>query len=340
MQYAQLGSTGLQVSRICLGMMSYGSTEYQGWVLPGSEGVRHTKRALEAGVNFFDTADFYSNGLSETILGDAISELTSRNNVVLSTKVGIGLEKGPNRRGLSRKYMMAAVEDSLRRLKTDYIDLYQLHIQDFSTPLEETIDALADIVRSGKARYVGLSNYSAWNLARVHYTAKYNNRLKMSATQIQYNLAYREEERDTIPFSRVEGIGLLVYSPLARGLLAGNKLSGTSLTEREKARAETDLKAAATYGTEEDRMIAARVVGLAEQRGVSASQIALAWLLNKPYINAVTCGVLEDSHLDAAVGALDIRLDDKEISLLEELYTPRRPIEIDAPLKVGGERVK
>lgn len=336
MQYAQLGTTGLQVSRICLGMMSYGSDSYQGWVLPPEDGHRHVKLALESGINFFDTADFYSKGMSESILGDAIARYASRDDVVIATKVGLPLDQGINRRGLSRKYVMSALDASLRRLKTDYIDLFMMHHPDFNTPMEETLGTLEDAVRAGKIRYIGASNHPAWYLARAHHMGRHNNRLRMDAIQIQYNLAYREEERETIPFCQSEGIGMTVYSPLARGLLAGNRVAGAAMTEREKTRSETDMKAKATYGTEADMRIVNRVREVAGARGVPDSQVAMAWLLGKPYINAITCGALEDRHLEMAVKACDLVLTDEEMESLESLYEPRAPMETHVPLKPSG----
>jgi aryl-alcohol dehydrogenase-like predicted oxidoreductase len=338
MQYSYLGNTGLQVSRICLGMMSYGSASYQGWVLPAEDGHRHVKLALEAGVNFFDTADFYSKGMSESILGDAISQHARRDDVVIATKIGLALEPGVNRDGLSRKYVFSAAEASLRRLKTDYIDLFMMHHTDFHTPFDETLSALEDLVRAGKVRYIGASNHPAWYLARAHYIGQHKYNLKMDSTQIQYNLAYREEERETIPFCQSEGVGMTVYSPLARGLLAGNRVAAAAMTEREKIRSETDMKAKATYGTEADMRIVKRVSEVAKARGVSDSQVAMAWLLGKSHINSITCGVLEDAHLKNAVDACDLILTGEETSSLEALYEPRAPMETHVPLKAGDQK--
>ncbi len=335
----RLGTSGLQVSRIGLGMMSYGSSRFQSWVLPPADGVRFVRLALDRGINFFDTADFYSLGQSEETLGRAVASLTERANVVIATKVGMPAGPGPNDRGLSRKHIMAGVDASLRRLKTDYIDLYQLHNPDPQTPIEETIDAMGDVVRAGKALYIGASNYPAWELALANQSAmQMHPGLRFVSTQMEYNLTFREEERETVPMCISQGIGALAYSPLARGWLAGNRLKPRQLTKREKGRAAGDMKAKANYGSEHDRRIAQRLAEVALKRGVPPARVALAWLLSRPYVSSIICGVLEPSHLDVAVAATELKLSAGEIIALEELYEPQRPKDIHAPITTSGKR--
>ena len=333
----RLGTSGLLVSRIGLGMMSYGSSRFQSWVLPPADGVRFVRLALDSGINFFDTADFYSLGQSEETLGRAVASLTKRANVVIATKVGMPVGPGLNDRGLSRKHIMAAVDASLRRLKTDYIDLYQLHNPDPQTPMEQTIDAMADVVRAGKALYIGASNYPAWELALANQSAMQRS-LRFVSTQMEYNLTFREEERETIPMCIAQGIGALAYSPLARGWLAGNRLKPRALTKREKGRAAGDMKAKANYGSDHDRRIAQRLADVASKRGVPPARVALAWLLSRPYVSSIVCGVLEPSHLDEAVAATELKLSAAEIVALEELYEPQRPKDIHAPITTSGKR--
>jgi aryl-alcohol dehydrogenase-like predicted oxidoreductase len=338
MIFNNLGSTGIQVSRICLGMMSYGSNRFQSWVLAPAEGVRFVRMALESGINFFDTADFYSQGQSEETLGRAVAQLTKRENVVLATKVGMPVGPGPNDRGLSRKHIFAAVDASLRRLKTDYIDLYQLHNPDPETPIEETLSAMADVVRAGKARYIGASNYASWELALANRAMHTDHSMRIATTQMEYNLTFREVERELVPMCLAEGIGGLAYSPLARGWLAGNRLDPGKLTKREKGRAGGDMKAIANYGSEHDRQIAVRLAEIAKERGVSPARMALAWLLSRPVVNAVICGMIEPAHLKEAVAATDLRLSSSEISRLEVLYQPQRAKDVHAPINKSGER--
>ena len=338
MIFNRLGTSGLQVSRIGLGMMSYGSTRFQSWVLPPAYGIRFVRLALDRGINFFDTAAFYSLGQSEETLGRAVAGLTKRANVVIATKVGMPAGPGPNDRGLSRKHIMAAVDASLRRLKTDYIDLYQLHNPDPQTPIEETIDAMADVVRAGKALYIGASNYPAWELALANQKAMRDRGLRFVSTQMEYNLTFREEERETVPMCSAQGIGALAYSPLARGWLAGNRLKPRELTKREKGRAAGDMKAKANYGSDHDRRIVQRLTDVASKRGVPPARVALAWLLSRPYVSSIICGVLEPSHLDEAAAATELKLSAAEIIALEELYEPQRPKDIHAPITASGKR--
>ncbi len=338
MIFNRLGRTGLKVSRIGLGMMSYGSNRFQSWVLPSAEGERFVKLALDRGVNFFDTSDFYSLGQSEACLGRAAAKLTARSNVVIATKVGMPVGPRPSDRGLSRKHIMTAIDASLRRLKTDYVDLYQLHNPDPETPIEETIEAMHDVVRAGKARYIGASNYPAWELALANRTAQVRHKLRFASTQAEYNLTFREEERETIPMCAAEGIGVLVYSPLARGWLAGNRLRPRGLTKREKSRAQGDMKARTNYGSDHDRRIAGRLAEVAAKRDVPPARMALAWLLARPAVSSIICGVLEPSHLDEAVAATELTLSAREIALLEELYEPQKLKDIHAPITRSGER--
>ena len=329
MKYARLGGTGLEVSKVCLGMMSYGSPDWQPWVLPGDEAEIFVRQALDHGINFFDTADFYSLGASEEALGRAVARLTDRSNVVIATKVGLPMAPGANRGGSSRKHIHQAIDASLKRLGTDYVDLYQLHKADPLTPIEETMDALTDVVRAGKALFVGATNFSAWQLAEAACTGAARGSVRFVSMQVQYNLAFREEERDTIPFCVSQGIGVTVYSPLGRGWLAGNRLGRAGMTAREAVRATRDAKAHASYGSEGDVAILQRLLEVAEERGVPASRLALAWLHARPAVDSVLCGALEAAHLDEAVAAVDLILTDAEIHRLEEVYTAQ-------PLKDDG----
>jgi aryl-alcohol dehydrogenase-like predicted oxidoreductase len=320
MEYVNLGRTGLKVSRICLGTMTYGTPAWREWVLPEEESRPFIKRALELGINFFDTADMYSNGLSEEILGRALRDFAAqREEVVIATKVFFPTGPGPNDRGLSRKHIMAAIDASLRRLGTDYVDLYQIHRWDAETPIEETLEALHDIVKAGKARYIGASSMYAWQFAKALYTADRHGWTRFVSMQNHYNLIYREEEREMIPLCRAEGIAIIPWSPLARGFLAGNRTPDRS---GETTRARTDAFAHTMYYQENDFAIVDRVVELAKQRGVAPAQIALAWLLHQPGVTAPIIGASKMAHLEQAVAALDIQLSAEERTTLEELYRP------------------
>jgi aryl-alcohol dehydrogenase-like predicted oxidoreductase len=331
-RYVRLGRSGLEVSRVCLGMMSFGSPSWQPWVLPGKEGAAFVRQALDLGVNFFDTADFYSNGESEISLGEAISKLVSRHKVVIATKVGLPMEPGPNGMGLSRKHIHTSIDASLRRLKTDYVDLYQLHRADPATPIEETLGILGDLVRAGKVLHIGLSNFAAWQLASAYFIGKFESGVRISSAQIQYNLAFREEERDTLPFCKEFGLGTIVYSPLARGWLTGNRLEQTSLTTREAARAKGDAKAHALYGNDADRHVLDCLHQVAKERGIPMGQAALAWLHTRNTVSSILCGALEPTHLKEAVAAADFKLSDEETARLEACYVPQ-------PLKDDGLQV-
>lgn len=319
MQYVNLGRSGLKVSRICLGMMTYGTSKWRPWVLDEAEARPFIQRALEFGINFFDTADMYSLGVSEEILGRAIKDFTRREEVVIATKVFFPMGEGPNQRGLSRVHIMHAIDASIRRLGTDYVDLYQIHRWDPETPIEETLEALHDVVKSGKARYVGASSMYAWQFARSLYLADLHGWTRFISMQNHYNLVYREEEREMLPLCRAEGIGVIPWSPLARGFLTGNRLPeewGSTI------RAQTDDFAHRLYYQPADFEVVGRVVDLAERRGVKPAQIALAWLLHKPVITAPIIGASKMHHLEEAVSALEIKLSTEDIQFLEEPYRP------------------
>ncbi len=315
MQYVNLGKTGLKVSRLCLGTMTYGSSKWRSWVLDEEAARPFFQRAVEAGINFFDTADMYSVGLSETVVGRAIREYTRRDDVVIATKVYFPMGPGVNNRGLSRKHIMAAIDASLRRLATEYVDLYQIHRFDPETPIEETLEALHDVVKSGKALYIGASSMHAWQLAKMLYTADSHGWTRFVSMQNHYNLIYREEEREMIPHCIDQGIAVIPWSPLARGFLAGNR-------KRETDRAKTDDIAQQFYVAESDFTIADRVSELAKRRGVSPAQIALAWILRKRGVTAPIVGASKPGQLDEAVAALEIQLDESELQFLEEPYQP------------------
>ena len=319
MQYVNLGKTGLKVSRLCLGTMTYGSREWREWVLTEEESRPFIKRALESGINFFDTADMYSLGVSEKILGQALKDFAKRDQVIIATKVYNAMGDGPNDRGLSRKHIFDSIDASLQRLQTDYVDLYQIHRWDNETPIEETLEALHDIVKSGKVRYIGASSMYAWQFAKALYTADLHGWTRFVSMQNHYNLVYREEEREVLPLSRAEGIGIIPWSPLARGFLAGNRQKEGY---GETVRAKTDEFAHNLYYDEGDFEIVDRVVDLAKARGVSPAQIALAWLLHQPGVTAPIIGASKLHHLEDAIAALDIKLDDKERAHLEEPYRP------------------
>lgn len=324
MDYVNLGETGLKVSRICLGMMSYGTSQWRDWVLDEDESRPFIRRALELGVNFFDTADMYSAGVSEEVTGRALQEFASREEVVIASKVYFPTnEDDPNARGLSRKHIMHAIDNTLRRLGTDYVDLYQIHRWDYTTPIEETLEALHDVVKAGKARYIGASSMYAWQFAKALHLQDANGWTRFVSMQNLYNLLYREEEREMIPLCEDEGVGLIPWSPLARGFLAGTR---TREDWGETARAKSDTMAHEQYYGDRDFDILDRVKTLAEQRGVSPAQIALAWLLHKPAVDAPIVGATKMQHLEEAVEASELELGDEEMAMLEELYSPRAVI--------------
>lgn len=320
MEYTRLGSTGLKVSRLCLGAMTYGSKKWREWVLEEDEGRPFIKRALELGINFFDTADIYSLGLSEEILGRAIRDFApSRENVVIATKVFNAMGDQPNERGLSRKHIHHAIDNSLRRLGMDYVDLYQIHRFDYDTPIEETLEALDDVVKSGKALYIGASSMFAWQFAKMLYKSDERGISRFVSMQNHYNLIYREEEREMIPLCMAEGVGIIPWSPLARGFLAGNRRPQDF---GETIRAKTDEYAHRLYYQPSDFAVVERLTQVAQRRGVSNAQIALAWMLGKPGVTAPIIGASKMQHLEDAVAAMKIKLEKDEIRQLEECYQP------------------
>jgi 1-deoxyxylulose-5-phosphate synthase len=319
MEYVRLGSTGLKVSRICLGTMTYGTPEWRPWVLDEAGSRPFIKRAIEAGINFFDTADMYSRGASEEVVGRALKDFTTRDQAVVATKVFYPMGDGPNDRGLSRKHIFAAIDASLRRLGTDYVDLYQIHRFDAGTSIEETVEALHDVVKAGKARYLGASSMSTWRFEKMLRVADAHGWTRFVSMQNHYNLVYREEEREMMPLCREDGIGVIPWSPLARGFLAGNRRRG----ERgDTIRAKTDEFSHQLYYADSDFTIADRVAALAAGRGLKPAQIALAWLLAQPGVTAPIVGASKAGHLEDAIGSLDVRLSEDERRGLEELYQP------------------
>ena len=318
MEYTKLGSTGLDVSRIALGCMTYGEPDRgnHAWTLTEEDSRPLIRAALEAGITFLDTANVYSDGTSEEIVGRAVRDFSSREEVVLATKVHGRMRPGPNGAGLSRRAIMTEIDHSLRRLGTDYVDLYQIHRWDPTTPIEETLEALHDVVKAGKARYIGASSMWAWQFSQALYTADLHGWTRFVTMQDHYNLLNREEEREMLPLCADQGIGVLPWSPLARGKLTRPWTEST-------ARSETDEFGRTLYDTaESDRTVVDRVAQVAEQRGVSRAQIALAWVLANPVVTAPIVGAGKPTHLDDAVAALDITLTADEIELLTEPYTP------------------
>jgi len=322
MIHTNLGSTGLKVSRLCLGTMTYGSKSWRDWILDEEEARPFFRRAIEAGINFFDTADMYSRGASEEVVGRQLKELAKRHEVVIATKVFFPIFSGPNGGGLSRKHIMEAVDASLRRLGVDYIDLYQIHRFDQHTPIEETLEALHDVVKAGKALYIGASSMYAWQFARMLHVAERHGWTRFVSMQPHYNLIYREEEREMIPLCMAEGVGVIPWSPLARGFLAGNRTRDKKGSET--ARSKSDDYAHDMYYADSDFDVVDRVVELAKRRGVAPAQIALAWILHRPGITAPIVGASKIEQLDQAIAALEIKLDAEEMKFLEEPYQPHR----------------
>ncbi len=319
MEYTNLGRSGLKVSRICLGTMTYGTPEWRDWVLPEEDSRPFIRRALELGINFIDTADMYSLGVSEEVLGRALRDFAKRDEVIVATKVFFPMGDKPNQSGLSRKHILDSIDASLQRLGTDYVDLYQIHRWDPETPVEETLEALHDVVKAGKARYIGASSMYAWQFAKMLYTADLHGWTRFVAMQNHYNLIYREEEREMIPLCIDQGVGIIPWSPMARGFLAGNR---TRDKGGKTTRSQVDDYAHDMYYQDADFDIVDRVVELAERRGNSPAQIALAWMLHKPGITSPIIGASKMPHLEEAVAALEIDLSEEEITFLEELYTP------------------
>ena len=320
MQYVNLGSTGLKVSRLCAGMMTYGSKKWRAWVLEEAEARPLIRRSLEVGINFFDTADMYSDGVSEEILGRALKDFgPGRDRVVIATKVFNPMGDDPNQRGLGRKHIRHSIDESLRRLQTDYVDLYQIHRFDYSTPVEETLEALNDVVKAGKALYIGASSMFAWQFASMLYKSDELGLARFVTMQNHYNLVYREEEREMLPLCREEGIGVIPWSPLARGFLMGNR---RGKSEGDTVRSQTDQYANDLYYQPGDFTVVDRVTEIARRRGLNNAQIALAWVLHQPGITAPIVGTSKSSHLDDAVAALDVKLDEAELKALAEPYQP------------------
>ena len=321
MKYVNLGQTGLRVSRICLGMMSYGNDSERPWVLDEDGAEPIVKAALDGGITFFDTADVYSGGASEIATGRLLAKYVSREDVVVATKVHGAMGPGQNDRGLSRKHIMAGIDASLRRLDMDYVDLYQIHRWDPRTPIEETMGALEDVVRAGKARYIGASSMFAWQFAKAQHVADAHGWTRFVSMQNHYNLLYREEEREMIPQCADQGVGVIPWSPLARGVLAGNR---TRSGERNTTRAGSDPFSDSLYAVDADFDVVDRVVEVAAGRGVPPAQVALAWLLHKPGVTAPIVGATKPGHLEDALAAERLGLSEQEISLLEEPYLPHR----------------
>ncbi|HEX7287907.1 MAG TPA: aldo/keto reductase [Candidatus Angelobacter sp.] len=316
MEYTNLGFTGTKVSRLCLGCMTYGTSKWREWVLEEEESRPFIKQALELGINCFDTADMYSIGRSEEILGRALKDFgPPRDKLVIATKVFFPMGEGPNEKGLSRKHIMQAIDASLRRLGTDYVDLYQIHRFDYETPMEETLEALHDVVKAGKALYIGASSMFAWQFARMLYTADRLGLTRFITMQNHYNLVYREEEREMAPLCRAERVGLLPWSPLARGLLTGTRKART-------LRAKTDDYTQKLYTREADDRVVDCVADVAKERGVPPAQVALAWLLHKPGVTAPIVGASKAHHLSDAVAAVALQLTKQEIDKLESVYVP------------------
>ena len=320
MDHIRLGNTGLKVSRLCLGCMTYGSPQWRPWVLDEAASLPFFKRALEAGINFFDTADVYSQGESERVTGKALKEYAKRHEVVIATKVNGPMGADPNNRGLSRKHIMDAIDRSLTRLGVDYVDLYQIHRFDPDTPVEETLEALNDVVRAGKARYIGASSMYAWQFMKMLSVSRANGWTPFVSMQPQYNLVYREEEREMLPLCADQGIGVIPWSPLARGFLAGGRASpGEGNTER----ARSDEFAPRLYYRAPDFAVVDAVSEIAKARGVSNMQVALAWVLRNPTITAPIIGTSKAHHLDDAVASLSLMLSDDEVTRLEVHYKPK-----------------
>jgi aryl-alcohol dehydrogenase-like predicted oxidoreductase len=319
MEYVKLGRTGLDVSRICVGCMSYGDPERGShkWTLPEKESIESVQHALKLGINFFDTANVYSDGTSEEFVGKALKRFAKRDEVVLATKVHGRMHEGPNGAGLSRKAILSEIDHSLKRLQTDYVDLYQIHRWDYQTPIEETLEALNDVVRAGKARYLGASSMFAWQFAKALSIADHHGWARFVSMQNYVNLIYREEEREMLPLCKTEGVGVIPWSPLARGRL-------TRDWDAETDRSQNDEFGAKLYAAsaEADRKVVADCAKVSEKRKIPRAQVALAWLLQKPEITAPIVGPTKLSHLDDAVAAVSVKLDPDDIKLLESAYVP------------------
>jgi aryl-alcohol dehydrogenase-like predicted oxidoreductase len=320
MEQVRLGKTGLKVSRLCLGCMTYGSPEWRSWVLDREQSKPFFQSAIEKGITFFDTANVYSIGASEEVTGHWLREFARREEIVVATKVNGPMGKGPNEKGLSRKSIMAQIDASLTRLGMDYVDLYQIHRFDYEVPIEETLEALDDVVKAGKARYIGASSMYAWQFARMLAASERNGWAKFVSMQPQLNLVYREEEREMLPLCRAEGIGVIPWSPLARGYLAGGRAAPK---EGNTERARTDEFSPRLYFTEADQKVVDVVGEIAKERGLSNMQVALAWVLRQKAVTAPIVGASKLGHIDDAVSALDVTLSDDEAKRLEANYKPK-----------------
>src|SRR5690348_1547312 len=334
MEFTKLGNTGMMVSRICLGCMSYGETKspewarQREWAVGADEAREHFAIALDAGINFFDTADTYSAGVSEEITGRWLNEMASRDDIVVATKVYGVVGPGPNQRGLSRKHILEACDKSLRRLRMDYVDLYQIHRWDYTTPIEETLDALDSLVRAGKVRYLGASSMAAWQFSKGLYTAKEHGWHRFVSMQNHYNLVYREEEREMIPLCIDQGVGVIPWSPLARGFLAGNRRTGGS---GDTLRARTDEVARDLYFRESDFAVADAAMRIARERGVTSAQIACAWILQAPGVTAPIIGATKVKHVKELLAAVEIKLTREEVAALEKPYEPHPVLGFEPP---------
>lgn len=321
MDYVNFGNTGMKVSRLCLGCMTYGTPAWQEWVLDEEASRPFFQKALEYGFNFFDTADVYSIGVSEEVTGRALRDFAKRDEIVLATKIYNPMGSQPNHRGLSRKHIMQGIDASLKRLGTDYVDLYQIHRWDYETPIEETMEALHDVVKAGKALYIGASSMYAWQFAKAQSVAQQNGWTPFVSMQNHYNLVYREEEREMIPYCREEGVALIPWSPLARGFLVGNhKRDKTGETIRSK----TDNLLHDRYYQDNDFDVLDRLKDLAQRMDVKPAQLALAWILHKPGITSPIIGASKMPHLDDAIAAMNIKLSPENLAYLEEPYIPHR----------------
>jgi aryl-alcohol dehydrogenase-like predicted oxidoreductase len=320
MKYINLGKTGLKVSRLCLGCMTYGTSKWREWVLNEDASRPFIQKSLEAGINFFDTANMYSDGASEEVLGRAIRDFAKRDEVVIATKVFNPMRPDPNGRGLSRKAIMTEIDHSLKRLGMDYVDLYQTHRWDYSTPIEETMEALHDVVKAGKARYIGASSMYAWQFAQSLHVSQQHGWTRFISMQNHYNLIYREEEREMLPLCADQGIGVIPWSPLARGFLAGNRDKQGGATSRAK----TDDYAKHLYYQDDDFKVADRLSEVAKERGLSNTQVALGWMLSKSIVTAPIIGASKMHHLEEALASLDVKLSDEEVKRLEEPYKPHQ----------------
>jgi 1-deoxyxylulose-5-phosphate synthase len=319
MEYVRLGNTGLKVSRLCLGTMTYGrATDRWQWALNEEQSRPFIRKALELGINFFDTADIYSYGTSEEVVGSALKEYARRDDVVIATKVFNPMSQAPNDGGLSRKHIMSSIDASLRRLKTDHVDLYQIHRWDYNTPPEETLEALHDIVKAGKALYIGASSMFSWQFAKALFTSDLHGWSRFVSMQPHYNLIYREEEREMLPLCLDQKIAVIPWSPLARGLLTGKR----SKERNETFRAKTDEYGKSLYKSDSDFDIINRLSEVAAQRGLPDAQVAIAWMLSKPAITSPIIGASKPGQLEDAVAAISVKLTKEEINKLEELYQP------------------